>query len=290
VKFRAVIKKSGDWWIGWLVDLPGVNAQGRTREELIESLKVGAEDMLMTPVELEGEEELIAIELGCVKKGEAMKEGGKVEQLIKEYVKQCEQKSGGQSTYKECVKDMEKIDLGRITEKDVEQVIERFLYEWGRMGRVLGRIEFIGWKSKLVGQIRSNHSKLEDFKTKDLSEVDLSVFESDIKNCYKSFEKVVGRIAASKVLHLICPNFFPLWDRNIAKAIWDEVDGKGEKGEVLAQFSGAHYYRFMQVMQNFLRKYREIVSALANQYGKGKLKILDECLWWTTQRPLCLFF
>jgi predicted RNase H-like HicB family nuclease len=64
VKFRAVIKKSGDWWIGWLVDLPGVNAQERTREELIESLKVGAEDMLMTPIEPEGEEELVAIELG----------------------------------------------------------------------------------------------------------------------------------------------------------------------------------------------------------------------------------
>jgi len=26
MKYRAVIKKSGEWWIGWLVDLPGVNA------------------------------------------------------------------------------------------------------------------------------------------------------------------------------------------------------------------------------------------------------------------------
>jgi len=25
MKYRAVIKKSGDWWIGWLVDLHGVN-------------------------------------------------------------------------------------------------------------------------------------------------------------------------------------------------------------------------------------------------------------------------
>ena len=49
MKFRAVIKKSGDWWIGWLVDLPGVNAQERTKEELVESLKIGAEDMLNTP-------------------------------------------------------------------------------------------------------------------------------------------------------------------------------------------------------------------------------------------------
>lgn len=64
MKFRAVVKRSGEWWIGWLVDLPGVNAQERTREELIESLKIGAEEMLMAPVEPEEEgEELIAIDL-----------------------------------------------------------------------------------------------------------------------------------------------------------------------------------------------------------------------------------
>ncbi len=61
MKFRAVVKKSGDWWIGWLVDLPGVNAQERTRGKLIESLKIGAEDMLMTPFELKDEEELVTV-------------------------------------------------------------------------------------------------------------------------------------------------------------------------------------------------------------------------------------
>jgi len=64
MQFRAVIKKSGDWWIGWLVDLPGVNAQGRTREELIESLRIGAEDMLALPVETREEgEEVVRIDV-----------------------------------------------------------------------------------------------------------------------------------------------------------------------------------------------------------------------------------
>ncbi len=64
MQFRAVIKKSGDWWIGWLVDLPGVNAQERTREELIESLRIGAEDMLALPVQTQEEgEELVSIEV-----------------------------------------------------------------------------------------------------------------------------------------------------------------------------------------------------------------------------------
>ena len=64
MEFRAVVKKSDGWWIGWLIDLPGVNAQERTREELLESLRIGAEDMLVTPFELEEEAELVTIKLG----------------------------------------------------------------------------------------------------------------------------------------------------------------------------------------------------------------------------------
>ncbi len=64
MEFRAVVKKSGDWWIGWLVDLPGVNAQERTKQELMESLKIGAEDMLMAPFDLEEEGELVTIDVG----------------------------------------------------------------------------------------------------------------------------------------------------------------------------------------------------------------------------------
>ena len=58
-----MIEKSGDWWIGWLTDLPGVNAQEKTRGELLESLRIGAEDILMVPVEPEEEQELVSIEV-----------------------------------------------------------------------------------------------------------------------------------------------------------------------------------------------------------------------------------
>jgi predicted RNase H-like HicB family nuclease len=53
MQYRAIIKKSEGWWIGWLVDLPGVNAQERTKAEVIKSLKLGAEDMLATEVSFE---------------------------------------------------------------------------------------------------------------------------------------------------------------------------------------------------------------------------------------------
>ena len=42
-----------DRWIGWLVDLPGVNAQEKTGEKLIESLVIGDEEMLSLEVPFE---------------------------------------------------------------------------------------------------------------------------------------------------------------------------------------------------------------------------------------------
>lgn len=37
--FTAVIKRDGDWWIGWIEEVPGVNCQEATRDELVESLR-----------------------------------------------------------------------------------------------------------------------------------------------------------------------------------------------------------------------------------------------------------
>ena len=38
--YTAVVKQEGDWWIGWIEEVPGVNCQEATREELLESLRV----------------------------------------------------------------------------------------------------------------------------------------------------------------------------------------------------------------------------------------------------------
>jgi predicted RNase H-like HicB family nuclease len=38
--YTAVIKQSGPWWIGWIEEVPGVNCQEPTREELLETLKI----------------------------------------------------------------------------------------------------------------------------------------------------------------------------------------------------------------------------------------------------------
>ena len=37
--YNAVIRQDGDWWIGWIEEVPGVNSQGETRDELIANLR-----------------------------------------------------------------------------------------------------------------------------------------------------------------------------------------------------------------------------------------------------------
>ncbi len=39
-EYTAVVKQDGDWWIGWIEEVPGVNCQEATREELMETLRV----------------------------------------------------------------------------------------------------------------------------------------------------------------------------------------------------------------------------------------------------------
>jgi len=66
--FTAVIKQDGDWWIGWIKEVPGVNCQEATRDELLESLKITLVEALefnrQEAVSLAGvdyEEELVAV-------------------------------------------------------------------------------------------------------------------------------------------------------------------------------------------------------------------------------------
>jgi predicted RNase H-like HicB family nuclease len=44
--YTAVVKKDGDWWIGWVEEVPGVNCQEKTKGELLESLKITLKETL----------------------------------------------------------------------------------------------------------------------------------------------------------------------------------------------------------------------------------------------------
>ena len=50
--YTAIIKEDGDWWVGWVEEIPGVNAQEKSREELLVSLR----EILIEALEFNREE------------------------------------------------------------------------------------------------------------------------------------------------------------------------------------------------------------------------------------------
>ena len=38
-QYTAAIQKDGEHWIGWIEEVPGVNSQGSSREDLLENLR-----------------------------------------------------------------------------------------------------------------------------------------------------------------------------------------------------------------------------------------------------------
>ena len=38
--YTALIQQRGDWWIGWIEEIPGVNCQEKTREKLLDTLRI----------------------------------------------------------------------------------------------------------------------------------------------------------------------------------------------------------------------------------------------------------
>ena len=44
--YKAVVRRDGQWWIGWVEEIPGVNSQGETREELLDNLRSALKEAL----------------------------------------------------------------------------------------------------------------------------------------------------------------------------------------------------------------------------------------------------
>jgi len=45
-EYTAVVKQDGGWWVGWIEEVPGVNCQERTLEELRKTLEVTLKEAL----------------------------------------------------------------------------------------------------------------------------------------------------------------------------------------------------------------------------------------------------
>ena len=58
--YTALIQQRGEWWIGWIQEIPSVNCQERTRDELLDTLKITLSEIL----EINREEAINLVENG----------------------------------------------------------------------------------------------------------------------------------------------------------------------------------------------------------------------------------
>jgi hypothetical protein len=86
---------------------------------------------------------------------------------------------------------------------------------------------------------------------------------SIVQRVFTNFEDVLGPVGAAKCLHLLAPQFFPLWDRAIAQAYGVALKNRGS--------NAARYTRFME-----LTKRQATALANAELPYKSHLKALDE--------------
>ncbi|HSF30685.1 MAG TPA: hypothetical protein VLK82_09485 [Candidatus Tectomicrobia bacterium] len=84
-----------------------------------------------------------------------------------------------------------------------------------------------------------------------------------ITRVFASFEEILGPVGAAKTLHLLAPEFFPLWDRAIARAYGLPLQRRGRNAE--------RYYRFMEVAE---AQWTRLGGRQA--IGRNPLKALDE--------------
>jgi predicted RNase H-like HicB family nuclease len=54
--YTAIVKQDGDWWIGWIEEIPGTNCQEMSREALLDSIK----EVLQEALEFNRQESLEA--------------------------------------------------------------------------------------------------------------------------------------------------------------------------------------------------------------------------------------
>ncbi|RLG49606.1 MAG: hypothetical protein DRO00_09795 [Thermoproteota archaeon] len=197
------------------------------------------------------------------------------EKIVRTYLKRAEL---SEEFYLRCIDELKKVELHKITEDDVRRVIEQFLIMWGEMRRVLSQKKRKCWQKRLAMKIREIANLLKNFRKKDLlesSDKELNELKKDIESCYSAIKEIIGPTSAAKTLHMIAPNFFPLWDSKIR-------DSHGIKGT-----DERAYFHFMQRILNDWSKRKDYLKRISEEFGESKLRIIDIYNWLEGKKDTC---
>lgn len=187
--------------------------------------------------------------------------------------------------YEKCVQEFKKVNLCKTDEKDVKRIVSPFLSNWGMMGRVIFDKERRGWEGKLAEIIRDKCEVFKELREKDLAddEVNLDKLKTVIKDSYEKIANLIAPVSASKVLHLICPKFFPMWDTKIRKAISEEAK-KRNKSKIGLGTSATGYYKFVNKIWRLIEQNKPTLLELQQKYHRSLVRLCDEYLLWETRK------
>ncbi|MGF3573673.1 MAG: hypothetical protein ACQXXG_09695 [Candidatus Bathyarchaeia archaeon] len=191
-----------------------------------------------------------------------------VENLIEKYgIVDC--------IYRQCLEEFSKLEIGQLREEHQTRIIEPFLLTWGRMGRVLGHEGVKAICKKLVAL----REKIEPVRCKNILSEDINSLRNLIIDLYddirktpflskKGKQKEVGPTAASKVLHLTCPDLFVMWDTAIRNKGYGKYNGDGKD-----------YYEFLCEMKDIAKALENTIRELQQRYGERVTRLLDQYNW-----------
>jgi hypothetical protein len=193
----------------------------------------------------------------------------------------------------------------KLKQQDVMGVIRMFLIQWGQMARAVNR-EGTDW-NLLWSRLNGISPVLEQLRCERILDVKLESKRELISEAYESLEsRNIGATSVSKILHLINPELFVMWDDNIRINESNKLGFKlnGERRLSFAEGLGGYlkYLRACQaevktaledgksvqsetlgdVLQRLLAERPEVEpSKLGPEYmSKTLAKLMDEYNWW----------
>jgi hypothetical protein len=109
--------------------------------------------------------------------------------------------------------------------------------------------------------VDSYHAALRGYRARHILTLEPGEME-ELAELFGNFEKTLGPVGAAKALHLLAPEFFPLWDRKIAECHGIYLGSAGE--------NGPEYARFMTIVLS------QIMNLVSGFDIRGILKRIDE--------------
>ena len=132
-------------------------------------------------------------------------------------------------------------------------------------------IKFSGNDTKSIYKSIKSDEKVKDAiefietSRKNYIQITISRLEENQIEKLKEYNLIMkSPVAVAKALHLLAPNFFPLWDDQIAKAYRCYYDNEPAK----------EYIKFMKIIKEMSEKVKEYVDP--SKCSKTLLKLIDE--------------